>query len=174
MWTTRFNRRAVAGMVLAALWSPVAAQAAPLPAPSGEVVLRIDGEIETVTADGVAAFDLAGLEALPVVTMTTSTPWTDGVATFDGVLLKDLLALVGARGSTIVATAFNDYSVRFPARDEHGMEPLVAYRLNGEPMSVRDKGPLWIVYPYDQNLAAQSETYYSRSIWQVVRITVSP
>ena len=42
----------------------------------------------------------------------------------------------------------------------------------GAPMSVRDKGPLWIVYPYDQNTDYQSEVVFSRSIWQLNRITI--
>jgi hypothetical protein len=40
-------------------------------------------------------------------------------------------------------------------------------------MSIREKGPLWLVYPYDLNKAYQSETIYSRSIWQLVRIDQS-
>lgn len=37
-------------------------------------------------------------------------------------------------------------------------------------MSVRDKGPLWVIYPYDSDPALQSEVTYARSIWQLVRI----
>ena len=174
MWNVKFARRALACIILTALWLPATAQSAQLPAASGAVVLRIDGDIENTTADGVAALDLASLEALPTVSMTTSTPWTVGLTTFEGVLLKDVLLLVGAKGQSITVAAINDYSVTFPAEDEIGLQPIIAYKVNGELMSVRDKGPLWIVYPYDQNPAAQSETYYGRSIWQLVHITVTP
>jgi hypothetical protein len=37
-------------------------------------------------------------------------------------------------------------------------------------MSMRNKGPLWLVYPYDSNVALQTEAVYARSIWQLVRI----
>ena len=37
---------------------------------------------------------------------------------------------------------------------------------------MRDKGPLWIIYPYDQNTDYQTEVIYSRSIWQLDRIEV--
>ncbi len=39
-------------------------------------------------------------------------------------------------------------------------------------MSVREKGPLWIVYPYSSSPEFQNEVIYSRSIWQLNRITV--
>ena len=45
--------------------------------------------------------------------------------------------------------------------------------MNGEIMSLRDKGPLWVIYPYDQNAAYRSEVTYSRSIWQLDRIEVT-
>jgi hypothetical protein len=50
---------------------------------------------------------------------------------------------------------------------------MIAYLRNGNPMPLRDKGPLWIVYPFDSSSDFQSETIYSRSIWQLNRIAVS-
>ena len=50
--------------------------------------------------------------------------------------------------------------------------PIIAYYTNGEEMSRRDKGPLWVVYPYDSDIAYQTELVYSRSIWQLDRISV--
>ena len=50
---------------------------------------------------------------------------------------------------------------------------LLAFERNGKPMSVREKGPLWIVYPYDSDAKFQSEVYYSRSIWQLDRLAVA-
>jgi hypothetical protein len=38
-------------------------------------------------------------------------------------------------------------------------------------MSVRDKGPLWVIYPYDSD-DYRSEVIYSRSIWQLDRLEV--
>ena len=44
--------------------------------------------------------------------------------------------------------------------------------MNGDVMLVRNKGPLWVVYPYDENPEYRSEVIYSRSIWQLDRIEV--
>jgi hypothetical protein len=44
--------------------------------------------------------------------------------------------------------------------------------MDGNAMSVRDKGPLWVIYPYDSDAAYRTEVIYSRSIWQLDRLEV--
>ncbi len=140
---------------------------AQLAAPSGKVVLRVTGQIAAANVGEAAEFDLAMLQALPATTFTTGTIWTTGKSSFTGVLLKDLLELVGAEGSTITATALNDYAVQIPVSDAVVAGPIVAYLFDGKTMSVREKGPLWVIYPFDDNPDYQSESTYSRSIWQL-------
>jgi len=151
-----------------------AAPAAALEPAAGEVVLTITGQIAHSNADGAAVLDLAMLSAMEPVTFETSTVWTEGVQTFVGVELVDLLALVGAQGAKLRASAINDYAVDIPSSDAVEGGPIVAFMRNGAPMSVREKGPLWIVYPYDAVPEYQSELIYSRSIWQLDRIEVLP
>jgi len=71
------------------------------------------------------------------------------------------------------ASAINDYTIEFPVEDALLEGPMIAYLLDGAPMSVRDKGPLWIVYPYDLNPDFQNEDAYARSIWQLDRIEIA-
>jgi hypothetical protein len=152
----------------------LATPAAALDPAQGEVLLTVTGAI-TETNDGdSAAFDLEMLQGLPAVSFETTTIWTEGVQTFEGVALSDLLEAVGAEGETLSAVAFNDYAVDIPASDAVTDGPIIAYLRNGAPMSLRNKGPLWIVYPYDANPDYQSETIYARSIWQLNRIEVRP
>lgn len=140
----------------------------------GEVVLTVSGAIAKTNADAVAAFDIEMLEGLGTVTFDTSTIWTEGVQTFTGVQLADLLEAVGASGARLRAAAINDYAVEIPADDAVTGGPIVAFLRNGDRMSVRDKGPLWIIYPYDRSADYRSELVYSRSIWQLDRIEVLP
>ena len=129
----------------------------------------------TVTSNGgadVVSFDRDELEKLPATSFETSTPWTEGKTRFEGVKLGDILKAVKADGNEVVATALNDYAVVLPVSDENGADPIIAYKMNGSPMSVREKGPLWVMYPYDSDEALQTETYQSRSIWQLNRLTV--
>lgn len=110
------------------------------------------------------------IQGMPVTTFQTSTTWTEGTQQFTGVALVDLLRELSTSGSTIRATALNDYTVEIPRSDAVEGGPIVAYFINDKPLSVRDKGPLWIVYPYDSNPNYQTEIVYSRSIWQLDRI----
>jgi hypothetical protein len=112
------------------------------------------------------------LEAMDPVTITTSTIWTEGVQTFTGVPLAQLVDLLGAEGEVMLATAINDYTVEIPREDWVENGPIVAFLNNGEPMSIRDKGPLWIIYPFDDNPDYQTEVIYSRSIWQLDQIQI--
>ena len=39
-------------------------------------------------------------------------------------------------------------------------------------MTVEEKGPLFLVYPYNSDPQLATKSYYSRSIWQIARITI--
>lgn len=145
-----------------------------LPAPADDPILTVTGAIAATNAEGAAILDRAWLEALPAESFETSTLWTEGVRTFTGVPLHVLLETLGSTGSVLRAQAINDYAVEIPVGDAVPGGPIVAYALDGAPMSVRDKGPLWIVYPYDSSPDYQTEVIYSRSIWQLDRIDVLP
>jgi hypothetical protein len=142
----------------------------PLPAPTGEVILSVTGAITATNQGDAAAFDMDMLKAMESATITTNTPWTEAPQVFVGVPLHSLAARLGGAGASIRATAINDYAVDIPVADLIEGGALLAYLRNGEEMSIRDKGPLWVVYPYDQNEAYRSESIYARSIWQLDRI----
>ncbi len=136
----------------------------PLGATAGETVLTFTHAGEQ------KALDMAALQDMESVEFETTTTWTDGVQVFAGVPLSVFLGTYGVTDGTLRATAINDYAVEIPVSDAVEGGPIIAYLRNGEPMSVRDKGPLWIVYPYDANPDYQSEVIYSRSIWQLDRL----
>jgi hypothetical protein len=161
---------ALAAVALLALAQPAAA--ASLPLPTGPVLLTVEGAIDAGNGRHEVKFDRAMLKALPATEFRTRTIWTDGVQTFTGISLKDLLDRLGVHSGSLSAAAINDYAVNIPVSDAAKGGPIIAYAMNGKPMSVREKGPLWIVYPYDSKAAYRSEVIYSRSIWQLVRITV--
>ncbi|MEO6409595.1 MAG: hypothetical protein ABIO45_12700, partial [Burkholderiaceae bacterium] len=56
---------------------------------------------------------------------------------------------MGAAGGDLRAVALNDYRADIPAEDVQRDEVMVAYLLDDEPMRVRDKGPLVVIYPFD-------------------------
>jgi len=115
---------------------------------------------------------LEDLDALEQVAFTTTTLWTDGRVEFSGVPLKTLLTSVDAEGSSVEMVALNDYAVSIPLDALEDDAPIVATRMNGETMSVRDKGPYWVVFPYDSDPKYRTETNYALSIWQLNRLKV--
>jgi hypothetical protein len=143
-------------------------------APKGEVVLTIKGGPNAAGETIDIAFDIEGLKALPVTTFSTTTMWTEGVKNFEGVELKTLLSMLKMEKGTLSATAINDYRIEIPVAEIEAGGPIIAYMMDGDPMSVRDKGPLWLVYPYDSDPKYQSEVVFSRSIWQLNRLEIAP
>lgn len=151
---------------------------APLRAPQGEVILTVTGAISqtnaTSAAGPVAELDATLLESFGLTRFTTQTVWTDGSHRFEGVDLARLLAVLGAKGSALRLTALNDYAVEVPISEAVPGGPMLALRMADVALSPRDKGPLWMVYPYDHKPEYRNEISYSRSIWQVFRIEVLP
>jgi hypothetical protein len=112
------------------------------------------------------------LEALGASRIRTSTAWTTGPQNFEGVSLKTLLERVGAFGSSVEAIALNDYKVEIPVSDFARWPVILAYRMNGELMRVRDKGPLWIIYPQDDFPALNTKETQGKWVWQVKELRV--
>lgn len=140
--------------------------------PSGRVILEISGKIANTNAPNRARFDLKSLEALGITKITTSTPWTEGKKVFEGIRLRDLLQAVGADGATITPVALNDYKLDIPREDFDKYPVILAYRMDGEELRVRDKGPLWIVYPRDEFPELDNRLIRSRWVWQVKELMV--
>lgn len=119
----------------------------------------------------------ADIAALPWHEIVTETRWTEGVQTFRGPLLKDVLTAGGRTRAdlirrTLLMTALNDFGIAVPASDAWEYDPILAREMNGRPMRVRDKGPLWLVYPRDQRPEIQNAVMDERWIWQLSGIEV--
>ncbi len=141
--------------------------------PQGNVILKVSGDITTHNAGNEAHFDVALLEHIGTQTIETTTVWTEGKQTFRGTRMSDLLRAVGATSGTIKALAVNNYAIEIPVNEAIANDGILAFERNGRLMSVRDKGPVWIVYPYDEKAKYQSETFYSRSVWQLDRMAIT-
>jgi hypothetical protein len=165
------RRRDLLGATAAAF--AAAAGATSPPAPTGAVVLTVGGSITRANDGTRALFDMAMLEAMPQREITAPTPWYDTPRRFSGPLLRDVLAAAGATGEKLRAIALNNYRVEIPAEDTRRYDVVLACRLDGKPMSVREKGPLFVMYPFDRVPELRNAVYYSRCIWQLREIEVS-
>lgn len=149
--------------------------ASALEKPTGDVILTITAaHLEHPNIDGTAQFDLKMLEELSGRSGEMETPWTQGRVKFSGPLLRAVLEAAGAHGSAMKVKAINDYTADVPIDDALDLDTILATRMNGEPMSVREKGPLFLIYPFDKDPGLYNEKYFSRSVWQIKAIEVTP
>ncbi|WP_232822263.1 hypothetical protein [Salinicola sp. CR57] len=140
--------------------------------PSGSILLTVSGNIGTTNVGDTAQFDRAMLESLTGGRTQTHTPWHDGLMTFEGPLGRAVLQAVDARGDALRVVALNDYAATIPVGDWQRFDVLLALTANGEPLRVRDYGPIFVIYPFDDHPELKNEDIVTRSVWQVTRIEV--
>ena len=115
---------------------------------------------------------------LPRATIETQTAWTEGTHHFEGIALNDILKKVGIDANSYNAstqlrlTAWNDYIVDIPLRDAVDYKTLVAAFMDGKRLTIKDKGPYWLVYPRDSYSELQDSRFDHRWSWQLKELTV--
>jgi hypothetical protein len=165
-------RTRLGALLLLALGILVASASAEagLATPKGTVILRVLGEIEHTNQGDAALFDRDMIEALGMETLVTETPWTEGEVTFEGVQAKRLLEVLGAHGDHVLARALNDYTVEIPADDLEVRDLFLALKMDGRYLRVRDKGPIWVIYPFSGRPELNTPVYHNRAIWQLEQL----
>ena len=143
-----------------------------LPKPKGRVLLSVTGAIERTNAGNRAELDREMLEEIGMVEIETTTPFTEGSTVFRGVLARDLMRHLGARGKEVEAAAIDLYKVRIPTEDFDRFDVLIALEADGKQLRIRDHGPAWIIYPWAHDEELSKEVYSRRSIWQMNAIDV--
>ncbi len=124
-------------------------------------------------ADGRSVtFTMEELQALPQASFRTSTIWTDGVNTFSGPTLATVLEAAEMPFNDLRVSAINDYNVDFPADQIQDATPVLTVLINDAPFSVREKGPIWLLFPFDDNVEFRTEDFFTLSVWQLIQIDV--
>ena len=137
--------------------------------PIKKVVLTIKGAAHGKTFK----FDLSSLEKLGLIRYASKNIWYDQPVTYEGVLGSKLLDFIGvpAGATKMKMRALNDYVVEIPIEDFRRWPVMLALKLNGKYMSVREKGPIWVVYPNHLYPELQSRSYQGKWIWQLQEIS---
>lgn len=139
----------------------------PLGDARAETALELVGAGRTETRE----LSLEDLAALPQVVVRTENEFSDGLVAYRGPLVRDVLAELGlGRLRMVRFVAVNDYYVDIPTRDFTEFDAILAIEADGKPLSRRDKGPLWLMYPISDHAALRDPVYLRRLIWQVIRI----
>lgn len=158
-------------LFLVSMTLAVSAFADPLPKAS-RALFVVYGKIAHSNSERGVEIDRKILESIGLKTLKTATPFTKSVDTYRGVLMRDLLAYVGAGNLTVQVRALDNYTIEIPGEDFKKFDVLLAVERNGKAMRVRDKGPAWIVYPLDQHKELNNTLYNDRYVWQIKSIEV--
>ncbi len=118
-------------------------------------------------------FDLAALESFEKTIVITSNPWIDGKAEFTGVRINTLLDSIGATSQEFEARALNDYSIFLNYLNFEKYPIIIAYRMNGKVIPIRELGPLWIILPFDDYPELLTEKNKAASVWQLQEIIIN-
>lgn len=140
--------------------------------PTERIILTVSGSITNTNRADSALFDRKMLSQLPQKSITTRTPWSEGKHTYTGFSPEEFFKLIGIQGDNLSLTALNDYTVEIPVVDFVSVGAIFATHMDGVPMTIRNKGPIMVIYPFDDNPKLKIETYFGRSIWQVTEMTV--
>lgn len=149
-----------------------AAQATSLAAPQGKVLLKVTGNIAVFNRGDELHLDREQLMAIDPQTVETSTPWTDGTHYFEGPLFRSVLEMAGAHGDRIRVRALNGYTVEIPLSELQQYDVILALQQDGVPLEVRELGPVFVLYPFDQNPELFNQSVRHRSAWHVISVEV--
>ena len=164
-WNRRSLLISVLSVTTATVWGN--AHACDLPKPSTKTIVVVKGLIGCTNVADQAQLDRALLASYDSIRLRTWTPWTDGEIEFEGVLLRALFEGLAGSGTQILACALNDYEVVIPVSDIQTYDMLIAWNADGNKQSRRDKGPLWIVYPWSDDPTLNNRVTNQRAIWQL-------
>ena len=129
--------------------------------------------LNVITPDTSAAFSLEDLLAMPQTTVITKNDYVDSTTKFQGPLLSSILERLEIdRSANLKMVALNNFASEAPASDAYEFNVILAVLRDGERMTVRDKGPIWVIYPMDDNPELQDEAYNGRLVWQLKEISV--
>ena len=140
---------------------------------TSQVIQARDVTLRIISREGpLVVLNHDQLAALPQHAVVTHTPWHDHSVRFEGPRVRDVLALVARSGADITLSGLNDYNARMPASDYLNHDVILAMSADGLPLRIRDFGPLFAIYPFDDTPGLLDAMTRARCVWQVNRILV--
>ncbi|MEA3338679.1 MAG: hypothetical protein U9R15_01810, partial [Chloroflexota bacterium] len=140
-----------------------------LPAPEGDVILKVTGEIAEANVDDACQFDAALIEQY-AVDQTIDDPWMGDGLEYRGLLLSDIWDLCGGSddATAAVMVANDGMTINIAKEDLDAWPIMVAYQVDGENLVDEMGGPVKLVYPADAG-----ETYNDDQwMWWLAEIQI--
>jgi len=133
--------------------------------------LLIHGNIEFESGEKLV-LELDEIKAMERTSITTHSPWLPGAVTFTGVRVSTLLNHIGAKSAKFEAIALDDYRFVVDGVDFDKYPVILAYERDGKPMTVRELGPLWIMFPFDDYPELLNEKNKGAAVWQLLEMVM--
>ena len=140
-----------------------------------KALLTVSGRIGRVNNETTNTYDFTESDLLKLnqSSITTGTSWTP-TSVFVGPLLLDVMQVAGVTSGTLTFKTLDDYSAPIPWEDLVRYGVILAHSQDGKRLNNKRWGPLWTIYPRDQNpVALKGPIAESRFIWQVNRIEIN-
>lgn len=126
-------------------------------------IQKISGEkIKVSTSD---------LESLNPSLVKTETIYT-GDEEFTGVLFSDLFKKYNITGKYVRAFAWDDYSYSMSLGELENCRVIIAYKQNGEYLTIENLGPFAIIYPKDACHDLNKLDVNAKTVMQVKSLVV--
>ena len=128
--------------------------------------------VTLIAAGNTLHLSLSDIEKLPKYQATLKTFW--GMSgTFQGVLMRDLIKHYHLRKGTkrLILRGSNGYVAGLSLREFDKSPALLATRINGQPISPEDRGPLILIWPKKEAAALQGTATLSSWVWSISEIS---
>ena len=107
----------------------------------------------------------------PQAMVATTNDFIDGVKKFRGPLARDLLTECGPKPpKSVTLTAANDYQIKVQTSEWFEYNVIFALSEDGNRLSRRDKGPIWLIYPMSEHPELRDPVFNGRLIWQLTKM----
>lgn len=134
---------------------------------STDVILTlVNSKIEGV--HGRIEFTRADLLAMEQRTIETGNDFVDGTAKFRGPLAASVVEMIGHAGAKkVTLTSVTDFSVTVDIAELKKYQAILALEMNGKALTLRTRGPIWLIYPMDLYPELSDPAFNSRLVWQL-------
>jgi len=111
------------------------------------------------------------LQALPQKAFKTKHTWATVAQEFSGPLLTDVIRQICPQAKEVYLRSLDQYSVTIDVKKVAKYEAILALKIAGRPLTVREKGLIWLMINTDSlNIAAR--TLDNMLVWQLYYIQV--
>ena len=140
-------------------------------ADNSDKLLIIQTDPSTSCGSKELVFSEKQLQALPQKAFKTKHTWATVVQEFSGPLLTDVIQQICPQAKEVYLRSLDQYSVTIDFQKVVKYEAILALTIDGKPLTVREKGPIWLMINTDDlNIAAR--TLDNMLVWQLYYIQV--